>query len=304
MRRRFLILALVALLLLACRFVPGMAATFTDGFSRPIMALLHRLTAPIPFPVAEVLAIVLASIFTFSILTALGSLSALLRRLRGIGRTALALAVALALLWVPPLCLPGEPIAAPNAEQLAWLCDSLIDALSASPLAFPDAADALRRAPAVAGHPSVAVKASRYPEWMDACRVWGLFVPLTGEAIVDADTPAPLLPFTAVHELMHLDGVAGEGAANVAAWERCLDAGGAFADSARLWALRYAMGLLQGADPDAWRQMGAKMEGPLRRTFLQCGGEADPAAGPRASARGDYAALAAYLASNIAPKMK
>ena len=78
------------------------------------------------------------------------------------------------------------------------------------------------------------------------------------------------------------------GAANIAAWQRCLAAGGPFADSAALWALRYAMGRLRQTDPAAWQAMRAKMEGALKRTFLDCGGEADPP--------GDYAALAGYLA--------
>lgn len=264
---------------------PGLARFAAERFSVPVMWALHRLTARLPFPVAEPLALMLAALLTSLLVGSIKNR----RRLRVAAWVVLVPAGLLALTWAPPLCLPGDPIPAPGGDRLAWLCGNLIDRLSASPLAFPDPADALGLAPSAAGVPGGAVKAARYPEWMAACRIWGLFVPVTGEALVSADAPAPLIPFTAVHELMHLRGIAGEGAANVAAWEKCLAAGGPFADSARLWALRYAMGLLRREDPAAWGEMAAKMEGPLLQTFLDCGGEADPA-------RDDYAALAAYLA--------
>ena len=91
---------------------------------------------------------------------------------------------------------------------------------------------------------------------------------------MDAGASAALIPFTAVHELMHLGGIADEGAANIAAWERCLAAGGPFADSARLWALRYALGQLNRADEGAWRRVRGNMKDPLMRVFQDCGGEA------------------------------
>ena len=201
---------------------------------------------------------------------------------------------------------PVEAPPVPTPGQLEWLCGALIDALNASPLAFPEPAESLRLAPAAAGLPEAVVKAARYPEWMRAASVSGLFVPLTGEALADATAPAPLIPFTAVHELMHLSGIADEGAANIAAWDRCLAAGGAFADSARLWALRYAMGLLYRVDEEAWQRARDKMKDPLARVYMDCGGEA-LAGAPRASRfprlslqRGDYAALARWLAVKIA----
>ena len=107
--------------------------------------------------------------------------------------------------------------------------------------------------------------------------------------------PAPLVPFTAVHELTHLTGIADEGAANLAAWNRCTAAGGPFADSARLWALRYAMGQLHDADPAAWQAVQNKMKDALLRTFLDCGAEAEFTPRRLSLARGNYADLAGYL---------
>ena len=271
-----------AAFLAALRLCPGLARFALECLSLPAMALLHRLTAPVPFPVAEPLGLGLLAMPLAGLMHG-GS-----GRWEGLGKTALALLVALALLWGPALAVPAGDVPAPDAAALARLCGALIDRLSAAPLAFPDAAGSLALAPSVAGQPGLRVKAPALPGWMALAGAWGVFVPLTGEALVDAAAPAPLIPFTAVHELMHLRGIADEGAANIAAWQRCLAAGGPFADSAALWALRYAMGRLRQTDPAAWQAMRAKMEGALKRTFLDCGGEADPP--------GDYAALAGYLA--------
>ncbi len=291
-RRAFPLFASVPwLFLLVCRLYPSAARTALERFSAPVMARLHRLTAPIPFPVAEPLALALAILLTSSLIVALRSR----RRPRFAARLLLALLSLLAILWGPALCLPEEPVPAPSGEQLARLCAGLIDGLNASPLAFSDAGNVLARAAAVAGGPSRTVKAARLPGWMALAEAWGMFIPLTGEALVDPAEPEPLMPFTAVHELMHLAGIADEGAANVVAWERCLAAGGPFADSARLWALRYAMGHLRGQDEAAWRAMYAKMEGALKHAFLDCGAEADPPGQGLSLVRGDYAALATHL---------
>ena len=245
-----------------------------------MLFFLHRLTAPVPFPVAEALA---------ALLPPLAILALLRRRPAALLRGVLALLGLLALLWGPACAAPVEALPLPDAAGLARLCEDLIDALNAAPLAFPDPARSLALAPAAAGLPGCAVKAVRHPGWMGALRISGLFVPLTGEALADPTAPAPLIPFTAVHELMHLTGIADEGAANIAAWEKCLAAGDAFADSARLWALRYALGLLQARDPSAWTRCRQKMEGTLLRAFDVCGGEMLPD-------YGSYVRLIGYLA--------
>ncbi len=293
------VVGMIALVLLAGGINPGVVRFLLDKVSLPAMAGLHRLTAPVPLPVAEPAALGIAAILVFTFLTSLISASALRHWLKGAARAALVLGGLLALLWGPPLVQSVEDAPAPENEQLEWLCGELIDALNASPLAFPTPGESLRLAPAVAGMPGCVVKAVRYPEWMEAAEICGMFVPLTGEALVDATAPAPLIPFTAVHELTHLAGVADEGAANIAAWERCLAGGGAFADSARLWALRYAMGLLSERDPEALWQLDTRMEDPLSRTFRECGGGTGPSPSRRSRlplSRGDYAALTGFLA--------
>lgn len=302
-----LLTGMTAACALLCATSPGFARRALNGLSLPAMAALHRWTARAPFPVAEVLAMALIAAALCALVEALAravaqrSAAPLKRCLAGALCLFLALACALTLLWAPARALPFDGPSAPNADQLEELCDALVTALNASPLCFDSASDALADAPRVAGLPGSAVKAARWPEWMRFIHISGLFVPITGEAIVDAGAPAPLVPFTAVHELMHLRGVADEGAANIEAWRRCTEAGGAFADSARLWALRYALGMLGRADAPARLRVYAKMKDPLRQVFHDIHGEAGPAADSPAPlpglalTQGDYGALVGAL---------
>ena len=141
-RKLSLILAgLTAAFLLACRASPGLDRAVLDGLSRPAMLFLHRLTAPVPFPVAEPLTVALAAVLTCSLLPSLKSLNALRRWLVGAARVALILGGLLALLWGPAVLSPGEAVPPPEGEQLAWLCESLIDQLNAAQPAFPDPAE-------------------------------------------------------------------------------------------------------------------------------------------------------------------
>lgn len=272
-----------------CAVDADFARAALNGVSLPAMAWLHRLTAPIPFPAAEALAMGIIAVALFELARALRAFDpkALRRCAAGLLCAALALGGLMELVWLPAVAAPREAPPQPDANQLEWLCAELIDALNASPLAFPDAAESLAAAPDAAGLPGRAVKAARWPEWMRAFHICGLFVPLTGEVLADAGAPAPLVPFTAVHELMHLSGIGDEGAANIAAWRLCLSAGGAFADSARLWALRYALGMLARADAPARLRCHERMKDPLRQVFHEINGEA--------AARGDYMAMVGAL---------
>jgi len=288
---RYCIPLMPVLILPLLRLSPAFARWLLESLSVPGMVLLHRLTAPVPFPVAEPLALALILFALVGLLHAwiAGSFKPL-KRLTGALFTLL---LAFILLWAPALTVSVPDVPVPDADQLSRLCARLVDQLNASPLSFP--ADVLAQAPLVAGEPARAAKAARLTGWMALAKAWGMFIPLTGEAMLDPCEPAPLVPFTAVHELTHLTGIADEGAANVAAWERCMAAGGPFADSARLWALRYAMGQLQDADPAAWQKMSAKMEGATLRAFLDCGGEAEFTPRHMLLTRGNYTDLTGYL---------
>ena len=241
------------------RFAPGAAATWMRVIALPALAALNRLTSGFDFPLLEPLALLAAAVGLVGFSPVRRSPGR--RLLRGTARvSAMALGM-YALLWYPAYW--AAPAAAPNPPDtaaLGSLCSTLVDALNASPLEF---ADPLPEAGDVAGLTHCRVKAARYPEWMRALGVAGLFSPWTGEAVVDASAPGEYLPFTCVHELMHLKGVADEGRANLAAYRACLQRGGMFADSARLWALRYGLSALAGRDAEAARRLSARMKPAL-----------------------------------------
>ena len=291
------VLPLTAALVLALWRWPRLAGWVWNRISVPAMGWLHQVTAGVGFPVVEpVAAVFLAALGAALIRWVAGGG---VRALKRWGLATLAIVAALALLWGPGWASPVRASARAEAGSLAELCGVLIDRLNGDFGPFPETGEALACAPVVAGLPGRVVKVARVPGWMALAGVWGMFVPLTGEALVDPGMPAPLLPFTAVHELMHLSGIADEGAANLAAWEKCLDAGGPFADSARLWALRYAMGQLCQRDDGAWQAARRRMGDGLLETFIQCGGEAEAAAPRFSLATGDYGALAWSLAGQL-----
>lgn len=276
--RRIMAFVLALLTAMAAfRFISGLAGLWQGAIALPVLLTLHRLTGMLPFPALELL-------LPFLLIALLH------HRARPV---ALALIMGMyALLWYPAYFTFPEPrYEAPGTEQL---CVQLIDALNASDLAFEDPFD---DAAAVAGLPEARVKPARYPEWMRAMDIAGVFVPWTGEALVDSGASAGYLPFTCVHELMHLKGIADEGAANIAAYRACTACGGMFADSARLWALRYALGRL---DADTRDRLTRRMK-PELRALSACAAPRSPS--PLACLLGigdavrDYDAVLGWLTS-------
>ena len=191
------------------------------------------------------------------------------------------------------------------AVDLEALCLRLIGELNASTLRFTGGESALLQAVEAmnaafgAELGGNAVRFARYPEWMAALDLAGFYSPWTGEALVSPNLSAAALPFTACHELAHRLGIADEGAANIAAWIACRPSGGELADSAALWALRYAMAGLRASDESAWRRCAQEMRPALVRTFASMNGfsEASGAARSRFLLRGadSYAALVPWL---------
>ena len=265
------------------RCLPGLAAAWQRAFALPLLQALHRVSAAIPFPVLEPLALLLGAF-------------CLNRRLRA---AALAFVVGMyALAWYPGyFAAPVAPYEAPG--DLEELCEDLTDALNASALAFESPCES---AGAVAGMPWARAKPARYPEWMRGLGIGGLFAPWTGEALVDADAPPGYLPFTCVHELIHLQGVADEGAANIGAWRACMRRGGMYADSARLWALRYALARL---DAPARGRALERMSDDLR-SVMTFGAPDRPSLCARllgiAEPTRDYDALLGYIAAQNEPE--
>ena len=237
----------LGLAMAAFRWVPGLAAGWA-AIARRLLWRMHLITAPLPFPALE--------------LAAVAALAWGLARHRLL-RVVWTAAALYALLWYPAYWAdPPAPTPVPEAVALEALCDTLIQELDASPLRF---ASPFAEAGAAAGLPGALVKPVRYPEWMRRLGAAGLFSPWTGEALVDGGADPAYIPFTCVHELQHLRGIADEGAANLAAYRACLEYGGMFADSARIWALRAALTQLERSDPAAARRLANRMDAALAR---------------------------------------
>ena len=237
----------LGLMMAAFRWIPGLAAGWAV-LARRLLWRLHLITGPLPFPALE--------------LAAVAALAWGLAR-RRLLRVAWMVAALCALLWYPAYWAdPPAPTPVPEATALEALCDTLISELDASPLRF---SSPFTEAGAAAGLPGAVVKPARYPEWMRRLGATGLFSPWTGEALVDGGADPAYIPFTCVHELQHLRGIADEGAANLAAYRACLEYGGMFANSARIWALRAALTQLERSDPAAAQRLYNRMDAALAR---------------------------------------
>lgn len=210
------------MLFLLLRFSPTFARLWANVFSRPLLNVLASIGMRAPFSLLECLVPLLAALFPGAFC---------LRFIRKIISTlALMLIFACLTLWYP-LYFPEASAPSANEDQLYALSLNLIHELNTMDETFvlPD---------------DLPAKPVRFSGWMRALDIGGFCSFLTGEALYSPDLEAIALPFVAVHERLHLDGYADEGAANIAAWEICIARGGAYSDSARLWALRYSMGLL------------------------------------------------------------
>lgn len=201
------------------------------------------------------------------------------------------------IVWYPFYFLP-QPVYHTEIEEISHLCESLIDELNS----YEDELDVPEDLPA---------KFIHFPEWMNALRITGLCSFLTGEALISPDLPAVSQPFVAVHEMMHLQSHAGEGAANIAAWEECISRGGAYAFSAHIWALRYGMGILRRDMPALYEKNMLRMNHKTLQFYRQAGGaylyeSQDGFLQKLYAFLGierqiqDYEILAPYLAANVA----
>lgn len=298
MRRGKILPALAPMaFLLACRTCAGFARVWQAAVALPTLRTLHRLTSLADFPALELLAAGLAAL----------ALSALVaRRTRRMAALLAAVLAGYALLWYPAYwAAPARQLPAPEAVRLDRVCANLINRLNREPFPLLSPQEAAARAGGVAGLPRARAKLARWPGWMRALHISGLFSPWTGEAIVDPGAPPALVPFTAVHELMHLTGIADEGSANIAAYRRCVAAGGAFAASARLWALKYALSLLHRLDPAACLRVMERVDGDLAALCRPAARVPSPLDGLCAAlgigeAASSYDALAAWLAAQPA----
>ena len=281
---------------------PSLAAGWAEAVSRPALRALSQLTGRLPFPLLEwgVLAIAIAlfggACFRWG---RRGLRSALTQLARRLFCCILAIAIVFSTLWLPLYHTSIRPACAATDAQLAAACENLIQALNESSADFSRVPNDL---PA---------KVIDFPFWMRLFDITGFFSFPTGEALVSPELPDCALPFVAVHERMHANGYAGEGAANIAAWEDCLARGELYADSARVWALKYSMDALRDRDPAAYAACRRLMSESTSDNYHAIGGGTRSGAiNPRmqaafsalgvGEAASDYEILAMYIASQTA----
>ena len=260
---------------LACRCFPGLADGWMETVFAPVASALASLSGKCVFPVAEPLALLLVALLVFL----------LFRSRRGACLLLSGIVAGYALFWAPAYFVSERYAVDGHVESgtLTAVCGELIERLNAyGTFALPD--DLCERALEVASLSdtpaplTAAPKYARYPEWMRALSLAGLYVPWTFEAVVNPDEAEAGRPFTAVHELMHMGGVADEGQANIYAYVACQQAGGAFAYSSDLWALQYAMAALGELDGAAWNDCLSRLSESVRADFFAIGGGAPPSA--------------------------
>ena len=214
-----------------------------------LLAAIGRAAAKLPFPVTGLTAALLAGL--------------MLARPKKLWKPLLALALSLAVLWLPLYA--NKPYAVSRTatdETISALIESLSHALE--PAEALSREEILQTAQTLSGG-GVRLKYTRFPELMRALRMAGFYSPLTGEALLSEAEPEWFLPFVACHELAHANGLANEGQANLRAYALCMTAdSAAFRNSARLYAMRIAFSML---DPSAAQSTLNRLPEAVR-TFL------------------------------------
>lgn len=273
-------------LFLAIRLFPAAAIFWAEWISLPLLGGLRLIGSSFPFAILEWLPGLLLGLGLFR-----------KRFLKMLCCMMLALLLGWLGIWYPLYFLPQTAHPAGNA-QVSRLCEDLIDELNAHESDFPVPDD-------------LPAKFISFPEWMDALNISGICSFLTGEALVTPKLDEISLPFVAVHEDMHLRGHAGEGAANIAAWKECISRGGSYGLSARIWALRYGMGILRRNAPVLYETNLLRMNHATLQAYRRAGGAYTPGPQPVFLRRlhgflgiakpvQDYENLALYLAAEYA----
>lgn len=248
---------LFALLLpAACRAHPGWADFLTVQALAPCWRLAGQLSAHLPFPAVYVLAVLLAAFFLCA---------AIFKKWRLIPAAFCVMASVFLAGWGvccqrPALHLPAQTPAADlralclslAAEAEANVCDPPENIL----ILVPAAMDAL----AAQGLPIptgfAPPRASRMPALFSRLLLEGIFIPFTGEALVNESLPACCLPFVACHEAAHARGFAAEQDANLLAYLACAASEEPFFRfSGAVCALSYALEALRETDFSAYAQV-------------------------------------------------
>jgi hypothetical protein len=95
---------------------------------------------------------------------------------------------------------------------------------------------------------------------MSRSLTYGMYIPWTGEALLNGSTPAPALAFSVCHEMAHQHGIAREDEANFIGYLACrAHPDPLFRYSGARAALAEAMARLAAVQPDAWKAIRASL---------------------------------------------
>ena len=271
-------------------------------FVRPAHRALSRLTALVPFSVAEALiGLAALGLVVYSIISAIR----LIRRpekgkqvyiiIITLASAALAVYAGFCLLWgvfyygddfAAQSGLKSEPVSVRELERVtayfAGLCNDYAQkvprdeagccatdrasVLEKSPTLYAQTA---QRYPCLAA-PPVRAKGVFFSRVMSYTDFTGFFFPFTAEANVNMDFPPALFASTVAHELAHQRGVAKEQEANFCAVLASLESGDPdYCYSAALLAYTHLGNALHSADYEAWLAVYDTLSEPVLRDFAQ-----------------------------------
>ncbi len=300
------ILLLLSVLTLAAYFLlrseQALMQSISEGFVRPCHRALGRLTNLVPFSVAE---LIYALLIVGGIVYIIISIVLLARRGEK-RRRAYKLLVSLltaaglfyggfCLLWgvyyfgdsfCEKIGLADEPVSAEQLEvvtryfaQIANECAEKVPRNENGSFA-EDRKEILRRGAEIYRNAEKSFPALEGDELrpkpilcsgiMSRIEFTGFFFPFTGEANLNMDSPAFLLPSTVAHELAHQRGVAKEQEANFAAVLASMESGDTtYIYSAAVMAYIYLGNALYEADREAWESVSALLCDTVRHDFAE-----------------------------------
>ena len=249
--------ALVIALHLATRENYALNRTLSERFVRPVHRFLSRVTAILPFSLAEwLIALVVIGILVYITIEILRMIrrrawrKGLYRILMSLLAAGLGIYGGFCLLWgvfyygddfMTRSGLPHEKISVEQLQRVtAWFADLANEYSDRVPrdengVCDLDRAAVLQKSPEVyrglerqypcLEGPEVRAKGVFFSRIMSYIDFTGFFFPLTAEANVNTDCPSCMFPATVAHELAHQRGVAKEQEANFVAVLACLDYG-------------------------------------------------------------------------------
>lgn len=125
--------------------------------------------------------------------------------------------------------------------------------------------DIPQKALEIAGRNTKDIVFSSYPDIMDRWNLSGIFFPVNGKCYLNRNEKTCLLPFVALHELSHREGILNEGQANVDAFLKCMNSDEEiFRYSASIYALSFALNEMKMNNEAEYARLVMSVPDPVR----------------------------------------